>query len=93
MKENRVARFILAAEILLLVPLTAILFTDSVDWGLLDFSIAAVLLAGGGYAFSLILDRTSNSKKTLIGLALAGLLLLVWAELAVGILGTPLAGS
>lgn len=93
MKENRVIWFILAAEFLLLVPLSAMLFTDAVDWDMLDFIIAAGLLAGVGYAFSLIMNRTRNSKKTFIGLALAGLVLLIWAELAVGIFGTPLAGS
>jgi hypothetical protein len=69
-------------------------FTSEVKWGLLDFVIAGILLFGTGLAIEFVLRKV---KKLEYRLALCAAILiglfLVWAELAVGIFGTPLAGS
>jgi len=79
---------------LLMVPLVAMQFTDEVDWNLFDFIVAAILLFGTGLLIELVMWKV---KSTSARIALCGLLLiilfLVWAELAVGVFGTPFAGS
>jgi hypothetical protein len=79
---------------ILLVPLVAMQFTGEVNWTAGDFLIAAVLLAGTGMLFELAKAKLRTGKARLIaGAAIAFCFLLVWAELAVGIVGSPFAGS
>ncbi len=78
---------------LLLIPLIAMLFTIEVDWSVLDFVIAGLLLSGTGLACELALRKIRN-KPTRIGITIAVVIaaFLLWAELAVGVFGSPLAG-
>jgi uncharacterized membrane protein YgdD (TMEM256/DUF423 family) len=87
-------RGLLGTAAILLVPLVAMRFTTEVNWGPLDFAAAAVLLAGAGSLYVLLTRklRTAGQRRT-IGGGLLLTLVLVWAELAVGIFGSPLAGS
>jgi hypothetical protein len=79
---------------ILLVPLVAMRFTSEVNWTILDFVVAGFLLGGTGAAYVLLSRRTRKARmRFAIGAALLMALLLVWAELAVGIFGTPFAGS
>lgn len=82
------------AGLLLMIPLIAMLVTDEVRWSLSDFLIAAVLLSGAGLAIEFVLRKFQNKTQRIIicGIVLT-VLLLVWAELAVGVFGTPFAGS
>jgi hypothetical protein len=69
-------------------------FTNEVNWTLFDFIVAGVLLLGTGLIFDLVIRKTKNIKyRIAISVALLIILLLVWAELAVGIFGTPISGS
>lgn len=80
--------------LVLLVPFMAMLFTDEVAWNLMDFAVAALLLAGTGFLISFAVSRIDSLTYRV--LAIVGMLLvlaLVWAELAVGLFGTPFAGS
>ena len=72
----------------LLAPLLAMQFTTQVTWTAADFAAAAVLLTGTGLLFVLAL-RTFPTRRARIGagVALACGMLLIWAELAVGIVG------
>lgn len=85
---------VLGAALILLLPLLAMQFTDEAAWDLFDFAIAGVLLLGTGviYVLSARMVRTAR-YRVVLGLALAVALFLVWAELAVGIFGTPFAGT
>jgi uncharacterized membrane protein YgdD (TMEM256/DUF423 family) len=87
-------RVLLGTAAILLVPLVAMRFTTEVNWGPLDFAAAAVLLAGAGSLYVLLTRklRTAGQRRP-IGGGLLLTLVLVWAELAVGIFGSPLAGS
>lgn len=71
---------------ILLIPLVAMQFTSEVVWTLGDFVVAGALLFGTGamYVFAASRARTPRQRH-MIGFVLGGLLLLVWAELAVGI--------
>ena len=79
---------------LLLVPLIAMQFTSEVDWGPFDFIVMGVLLYGTGLSCELVLRKI---KKTTHRIIVCGVILfalfLIWAELAVGVFGTPFAGS
>ena len=79
---------------LLLIPLIAMQFTDEVNWGPLDFVVAGVLLLAAGLVIDLVLRKVKNTNYRIANIiALLIALLLIWAELAVGIFGTPFGGS
>ncbi len=74
---------------LLLIPLIAMQFTDEVVWSAFDFIIAGLLLFGTGFGYLLITIKAENFiYKVASGLALASGLFLVWANLAVGLIGS-----
>jgi hypothetical protein len=61
-------------------------FTDEVNWTLPDFIAAAVLLPCTGLMCELVLRKVKKTKHRIaICLATLAMLLLIWAELAVGI--------
>ncbi len=94
MKQKDFAIVAVATVLVLLVPLVAMQFTDEVNWTPGDFLIGGGLLFGTGL-FGVFLWRKLGSspfRYAAVGL-LALALLLVWAELAVGLFGTPLAGN
>jgi hypothetical protein len=64
-----------------------------VDWDVFDFSVAGILLAGAGLAFGLASRKVTPEHRAVVAVAVVAALLLVWAELAVGVFGTPLAGG
>lgn len=94
MQNKRLIGIVLIVAFLLLIPFTAMQFTDEVSWTLPDFVVAGVLLLGTGLLGELVLRTVSKIEYRI---AICGVLLLalvlVWLELAVGIFGTPLAGS
>jgi len=78
-----------AAAALLLVPRVAMQFTDEVDWSAADFAVFGAMLAGAGGAFELAVRMTrSTAYRAAVGVALAAAFLLVWANGAVGIIGS-----
>jgi len=79
---------------LLLIPLVAMQFSEEVNWTLSDFMMAGVLLLSTGFICELLLRRVKKTKHRVVACFIVFVLLfLTWAELAVGIFGTPLAGS
>ena len=94
MINKRLKFILLTAAFLLLIPLIAMQFTDEVNWTPFDFVVAGVLLLGTGLIFDLVIRKIKNIKyKIAISIALLTVLLLIWAELAVGLFGTAIAGS
>ena len=84
----------IASLSLLLIPLIAMQFSDQVNWSLGDFVVMGLLLLTVGIGMSFIVRRTSSfQKRAAYILVLILAFLLIWAELAVGIFGSPLAGS
>ena len=78
-----------AAVALLAMPFIAMRFTSEVNWTAIDFIFASVLFGVIGGAFELAV-RASSSRFYRGGAALAllGTLLTIWANLAVGIVGS-----
>jgi hypothetical protein len=94
MKNTRLTIILATASTLLMIPLVAMQFTNEVNWSASDFIIMGILLFGTGIICELILRKFTTLKKRIIvcGLVLFGFFL-IWAELAVGVFGTPFAGS
>ena len=93
MQNKRLIAIVLIVIFLLLIPLIAMQFTNEVNWGQFDFVIAGALLLGTGILCELVLRKIKKTKlKIIIFLAILALLFLIWAELAVGIFGTPFSG-
>lgn len=78
-----------AAAALLCLPAIAMQFTNEVVWDLTDFIVAGVLLGSVGLGIE-VLVRQSGSFTYRLGSAIAVLsaFLLVWANLAVGMIGS-----
>lgn len=82
------ARVALVTVCLLLIPMLAMQFTNEVAWDLTDFVVAGVLLFGSGLIFELVARRENGlAYGAAIGIAVAATLILVWANLAVGLIG------
>lgn len=79
---------------LLLIPAIGNLVSDEVNWSLTDFVIGFFLPVGTGFSVDLILTKVKSRRNRLfLVLGILFLLVTVWAELAVGVFGTPFAGS
>ncbi|MEH3115590.1 hypothetical protein [Pedobacter terrae] len=79
---------------ILVIPLVAMQFTNEVNWTLSDFIIAGALLLSTGLAIELVIrNLKTGTLRTIVLVAILLALFLIWAELAVGIFGTPFAGS
>ncbi len=91
--QRSVAIFAVPA-LLLCIPLIAMQFTKEVDWSGSDFIIGGILLFGTAGVIDLVLRNVKTAKNRIIfSLLVLAVLFLVWAELAVGVFGTPFAGS
>jgi hypothetical protein len=94
LQNNRLTYTLLAIPLLLLIPLIAMQFTQEVNWSLADFLVMGAILLSTVLIIELVLAKIKSKQHRII-LCIVVLLtfLLVWAELAVGIFGTPFAGS
>ena len=94
MQNKRLIIIVLAVALLLIIPLIAMQFTDEVNWSLFDFIVAGVLLLGTGLMCELVMRKVKKIRfRIAICVLLLIVLLLIWAELAVGIFGSPLSGQ
>jgi len=93
-KNKRLAGILLTMGILLMVPLVAMQFTNEVDWSLFDFVVMGSLLFIVGLTAEFSLRKIKATKNRIVAIAIIlFIFLLIWAELAVGVFGTPFAGS
>jgi ABC-type Mn2+/Zn2+ transport system permease subunit len=94
MQNKRLIGILLTVPLLLLIPFIAMQFTDEVKWSLFDFIIMGALLLSVGLLCEFVMQKVKKLEHRLV---LCGLVLfaffLIWVELAVGIFGTPFAGS
>jgi len=80
--------------LLLLIPLIGTLVSNEVNWSFFDFIIMGILILSMSFGIQQVLKTTNNRmyRILIIGVILF-LFLLVWAQLAVGIFDTPIAGN
>lgn len=82
-------RVALATACILLLPLLAMQFTDEVVWSPTDFIVAGTLLFGAGLTYDLVARRAGNlAYRAAVGVAVVAALMLVWSNLAVGLIGS-----
>lgn len=94
MKTTNVGIIVALTGLILSIPLVAMQFSEEWDWKPFDFAIIGSLLIGSGLIFEFIRSRLTNTThKIIAGIVILGFVLLTWAELAVGVIGTPFAGS
>jgi hypothetical protein len=94
MQNKRLIGIVVVVMVLILIPLTAMQFTDEVSWSLFDFVVAGGLLLSTGLMCELAIRKVQKLKHRIAVCAvLLVTLLVIWVELAVGIFGTPLAGN
>ena len=91
---TRLKSLLVGSGALLLVPLVGSQFSQEVHWSGFDYIIAAILLGGTSFLLDFVLTKAKNKQSRwawgiLVLLALA----LVWVEVAVGVFGSPIAGS
>ena len=92
--NKRLKNMLIFVAVILLIPLIAMQFTEEVNWELTDFIVAGVLLLGTGLVCEFVMRKVKNKENRIaLCIVIITILLLVWAELAVGIFGSPFAGS
>ena len=93
-QERRPLLILLTLVAALLIPLIAMQFTTEVRWTTFDFIVAGVLLLGTGLLIEIVLRKTDRGALRILAiLAVLAIFVLIWLELAVGIIGTPWAGT
>ena len=87
MNSKNIIRPLITTVVVLLVPFVAMQFTHEVAWGLGDFLIMGALIFGGSLLCELAVMRIKprwQQVATCVAIAVA--VLLVWLQLAVGVL-------
>ena len=92
MRGSNLIRILVVTAVILALPLVAMQFVTRVNWGSVDFLVAGVVLFASGPAFEFAVGRLSSGADNLtyrfaVGVSVLGVLLLVWVNLAVGIIG------
>lgn len=93
-KNKRLIGIVTAIAMILLIPLIAMQCTDEVNWTLSDFLVMGFLLITTGLLCEIVIRKVSRmNQRIVICLILLLVFFLIWAELAVGIFGTPFGGQ
>ena len=91
---NMMIKILPIVGIILLIPMIAMQFTDEVNWSFLDFIIMGIMLSISGLALGIIIKKIKDYKYRNIFITIIVMIfLLTWAELGVGLFGTPFAGD
>lgn len=85
----------------LLIGVTAVLLVlffgaspiEGVSWSLFDFLVLGLLLFIPGFLYILISPRISRRCRFIVSIVLIIVAVFIWAELAVGLVGSPFAGN
>lgn len=94
-KYIRLIGILTLVAVLLLIPFAAMkLGIDGVKWTAIDFIAAAIMLLGAGIGIEVALRVVKRFEYRIAAcVAILFALAVVWAELAVGLIGTRFAGS
>ena len=93
MQDKNIIHIALGTAFILLMLMLVNQFSDEVDWKIGDFIVMGILLFSAGLAYELLAKKMSSTAyRVAVGIVIGIVFLLIWAELAVGILGTPFAG-
>lgn len=86
MGKIRFKQILMIVTGMLLIPMIAMQFTEEVNWGMADFLIGGFTLLFAGMGIDYFLREIKNPKLKIIFILLVVMfILLLWAELAVGV--------
>lgn len=87
-------RILTITAIIMSIPFIAIQITPTVQWSASDFVLAGSLIFTTMALYHTAMHFIRHSPYRIVGaLIIIGSSLLVWLELAVGVIGTPWAGN
>ena len=91
---NMMIKILPIVVLLLSIPLIAMQLTDEVNWSFFDFIIMGALLTITGLMIGIVLKKVKYYKyREVFIVIIVMMFLLIWAELAVRLFGTPFAGD
>ena len=94
MKTKNLLIILMVVGGILLIPFIGMQVSNEVNWSSSDFVIMGILLFLTGLAINFALSKFKTLKSRIIACAvILFILFVIWAELAVGIFGSPFAGS
>lgn len=105
LEDKKIYRVALITALILMVPFLLMQFNvqiadpgnpglETVNWNVFDFVVMGFLIFATGIAYEiLILKMNTRAQRWAVAILVAGAFFLIWAELAVGIFGSPIAGS
>ena len=92
--NKRLIGIIIAVGVLLLIPFAATKSGTGAKWSAFDFAAAGVLLLGAGLAIEVALRLVTKWEYRIAAcVGILAVLALLWIEVAVGLFGSPIAGS
>jgi len=90
----KLTKRVLAPLFLLLIPLFGNIFSNQVNWSLFDFIVMGFLLGLTGLSIHFIIEKLRNKTFKIVTIIFALIIfLMIWVELAIGVFGSPIAGS
>ncbi|MEL7247280.1 MAG: hypothetical protein AAFO03_02640 [Bacteroidota bacterium] len=93
-QNKRFLNMVLGIPLLLAIPFVAMRFSGEINWTVGDFTVAGGLLLGLALVIEAILRVVIQRRhRILLFVVVFVLFVLLWAELAVGVFGTPFGGS
>ena len=94
MKTKNLFIILAVVAAILLIPFVGNQVSSEVNWSSSDFVIMGTLLFLTGLAINFAISKLKTLKSKVIACAvILFVLFIIWAELAVGVFGTPFAGS
>ena len=94
LQNKRLSIILLSVAFLLLIPFIAMQLTDQVNWSPFDFLVMGILLLGTGLGCERVWRKIKKTEhRVVFSVVILATFFLIWAELAVGIFGTPFAGN
>ena len=94
MTYHRFIRIILIAFALLSIPFIGMQFSTEIAWSPADFGIAGVGLVGAGFIYEIArVNVITLRTRIAVGISIALITCTLWIELAVGLFGSPFAGT
>lgn len=103
--KKMLVRPVVVTASVLLVPLIATMFNwpvydpgspepEMVNWTPFDFIVMGILVFITSFAYEYLTRNASSiTRRMIVAAALFGALLVIWAELSVGVFDSPFAGS
>ncbi|MEZ0287141.1 MAG: hypothetical protein ACAH35_04895 [Candidatus Paceibacterota bacterium] len=90
MKSSAFTRILFVPATILVLLFLLMQFSKDMDWTLFDFAVVGALLVGANLVYELVVRKIENTgKRAILSTVLILAILIIWADLAVGIFNIP----